>query len=77
MVAGRALWLVVAGQIAGTLAAFALTLLVRSLLFDVSPHDPLTYGIVAGVLSLVTVVACYLPARRATRLDPMLALRGE
>ncbi len=77
MIVGRGLWLVVAGEIVGTLAALVLARLVTSLLFDVSPHDPLTYGMVIAVLALVTTAACYLPARRAMHVDPTVALRGE
>ena len=65
----------------GIAAGAAITLLassvVRSLLFDVSATDPLTFAGVAVVLAAITLVASYIPARRATRVDPVIALRSE
>jgi predicted permease len=69
--------LIGAGLIAGALAALALTSLMKSLLFGVRPDDPLTFAAVAGLLLGVALVATYLPARRATRLDPVTTLRYE
>ena len=65
------------GVIVGVGGAFALTRLFSSMLFGVSPRDPLTFVGVAIALMVVTLCACYIPARRATRVDPMVALRHE
>ena len=65
------------GVAIGVAAAFGLTRLTANQLFGVTSHDPLTYIGVAALLFAVTVVACYIPARRAMRVDPMVALRCE
>ena len=59
------------------IVAFAAMRLLSSLLFGVSAHDPLTFGGVALILALAAVLACYIPARRATKVDPIIALRYE
>jgi putative ABC transport system permease protein len=65
------------GIAAGIAGALALTRLMASLLFEVKPTDPATFAAVAILLALVTLAACYIPARRAMRVDPMIALRYE
>jgi len=77
LVLERGLRLAGAGTVIGVLAALLLTQLLNSLLFDVSATDPLTFAAVAGLLLGVALLACYVPARRAMRVDPMVALRYE
>jgi len=77
MVLKQGLATTVIGLLIGVGGALALTRLASSLLFEVKPTDPLTFGAVAGVITLVALVACVVPARRATRVDPMVALREE
>jgi ABC-type antimicrobial peptide transport system permease subunit len=61
----------------GLAAAFALTPLMKSLLFSVSPSDPLTYAEMSASLMLAAALASYFPARKATKIDPIEALRAE
>jgi ABC-type antimicrobial peptide transport system permease subunit len=65
------------GTIFGLGAAAALTRLMSSLLFEVAPFDPVTYGAVSAILILAAVLASYIPALRATSVDPVVALRAE
>ena len=77
MVIGQGMRLIFAGIAVGLLAALLLTRLLQSLLFGVSSGDPLTFVSVVALLILVAVAACYIPARRATQIDPICALRYE
>ena len=74
---GQGLKLAGIGLVIGLAAAIGLTRLLQSQLFNVQPSDPLTMASVATFISLVALVACYIPAARATRLDPMIVLRHE
>ena len=65
------------GLVAGILGALAATRAMAALLFEVRPSDPLTYGVIAALLTMAALAACYLPARRATAIDPLIALRHE
>jgi ABC-type antimicrobial peptide transport system permease subunit len=77
LVIKRGLLLTAMGVAAGLVLALAMSHLMAGFLYGVSPLDPATFiGVPAG-LTLVALIACYLPARRATRVDPMIALRAE
>lgn len=77
MVIRESLTIIFVGLVAGIALAYGVTQLLAHMLLDLSPGDPLTYGAVALFLTMVALFACWLPARRATRVDPVVALRCE
>ena len=77
LVIGQGMLLAGTGVVVGLIAAFGVARLFASLLFGVRPTDPLTFIAVAAVMSLSALAACYFPARRAMRVDPIVALRYE
>jgi len=77
LVVGHGMKIAATGLVAGILGALAATRAIAALLFEVRPSDPLTYGVIAALLTMAALAACYLPARRATAIDPLIALRHE
>jgi putative ABC transport system permease protein len=77
LIVGGGMKLAALGVMAGLAGALAAAHLVETMLFDVTPFDPASYGVTAGILLAVAALACYVPARRAMRVDPLSALRQE
>lgn len=77
LVVGQVLALGLIGVAAGLVAAGLVTRLMRDLLFEISPTDPFTFAVVGAVFVFATIAASAIPARRATRIDPVSALRSE
>jgi putative ABC transport system permease protein len=77
MIVRQGMTIALAGIIAGLGAALGLTRLMASLLFEVRPTDPATFGAVALILISTALIACWIPARKASRVDPLIALRHE
>jgi putative ABC transport system permease protein len=77
LVLGHGFKLAMIGTVIGSIAAFALTRLMTALLFGVTASDPATFAVVVVLLPAIAMLACYLPARRAMKIDPLVALRYE
>jgi putative ABC transport system permease protein len=77
LVVKQGMMLALGGVVVGLIASFAFSRLVSSLLYGVTSSDPLTFASITVLLLIVALIASYIPARRAARIDPMISLRGE
>lgn len=77
MVVRQGMTLVLIGLASGAVIAFQLTPMMVTLLYAVEPNDPLTFAGVSMVLAIAAAIACFVPMRRVTRIDPMIALRSQ
>ena len=77
LVLRRSMWLVAGGTVAGLVASIGLTRVMSGLLYEVSPLDPIVFVTVSALLTAAGLVASFIPARRATRVDPIIALRVQ
>ena len=77
LVVGGGVWLAVLGIMVGIGAALTLTQLMKDLLYGIRATDPVTFGAVTVILGAISLLACYIPARRAMKVDPIVALRHE
>jgi putative ABC transport system permease protein len=77
MVVREGMMLAITGALVGLGGALVLTRFMAGVLFEISPRDPVTFVAVSGIMLAVAFLACFIPARRATRVDPMIALRYE
>jgi putative ABC transport system permease protein len=77
LVLRQGMWIVGVGLAAGLAVVFTVGRLVQALLYHTSPHDPLALAATGTLLAIIALVACFIPARRAAKVDPLLALRAE
>jgi ABC-type antimicrobial peptide transport system permease subunit len=77
LVLGDGMKMTMVGVVVGLLGAFGLTRLMTKMLFGVSATDPMTFVLISVLLMVVALLACFIPARRATKVDPLVALRNE